>query len=215
MKKAFTLAEVLITLAIIGIVAAMTIPTLVKNYKKKVITVRLQHFASMWRQGYQLVKIENGENFYGELKPANPESAENFYKKYFAPYIKTIKTEQNGHGMIATFANGSGVYFYRISGCDESMDLTTDACTYIVFCPQYKDCKTLDKGTGTMGGGAEALTDGTKTFSFYLKGNTPDNMWTDGKRETILRLCKSYPGYCTALIEHDGWVIKDDYPYKI
>ena len=41
MKKAFTLAEVLITLAIIGIVAAITIPTLVKNYKKKVITVRL------------------------------------------------------------------------------------------------------------------------------------------------------------------------------
>ena len=34
-KAAFTLAEVLITLAIIGIVAAMTIPTLVSNYQKK------------------------------------------------------------------------------------------------------------------------------------------------------------------------------------
>ena len=36
-KAAFTLAEVLITLAIIGIVAAMTIPTLVSNYKQKVL----------------------------------------------------------------------------------------------------------------------------------------------------------------------------------
>ena len=34
-KHAFTLAEVLITLGIIGIVSAMTIPTLVKNYQEK------------------------------------------------------------------------------------------------------------------------------------------------------------------------------------
>ena len=35
MKKGFTLAEVLITLGIIGIVAAMTIPTLVANYQER------------------------------------------------------------------------------------------------------------------------------------------------------------------------------------
>ena len=35
MKKAFTLAEVLITLGIIGIVAAMTIPNLMNNYTQK------------------------------------------------------------------------------------------------------------------------------------------------------------------------------------
>ncbi len=33
-KKGFTLAEVLITLAIIGVVAALTIPTVVKNYQE-------------------------------------------------------------------------------------------------------------------------------------------------------------------------------------
>lgn len=33
-KKAFTLAEVLITLGIIGVVAAMTLPTLVGNIRK-------------------------------------------------------------------------------------------------------------------------------------------------------------------------------------
>ena len=32
---AFTLAEVLITLGIIGVVAAMTLPTLINNYKKQ------------------------------------------------------------------------------------------------------------------------------------------------------------------------------------
>ena len=35
MKKGFTLAEVLITLAVIGVVAALTIPVLVQKYQKK------------------------------------------------------------------------------------------------------------------------------------------------------------------------------------
>lgn len=42
--KAFTLAEVLITLAIIGIVAAMTIPTLVANYQNKAWNTSSQVF---------------------------------------------------------------------------------------------------------------------------------------------------------------------------
>lgn len=33
--KAFTLAEVLITLGIIGVVAAMTLPTVINNFRKK------------------------------------------------------------------------------------------------------------------------------------------------------------------------------------
>ena len=35
MKKGFTLAEVLITLAIIGVVAALTVPTVVHKYQQK------------------------------------------------------------------------------------------------------------------------------------------------------------------------------------
>ena len=34
---AFTLAEVLITLAIVGVVAAITVPTLVANYQQKAL----------------------------------------------------------------------------------------------------------------------------------------------------------------------------------
>ncbi len=37
MKKAFTLAEVLITLGIVGVVAAITMPTLIANHRKKVL----------------------------------------------------------------------------------------------------------------------------------------------------------------------------------
>lgn len=42
MKQAFTLSEVLITLGIVGIVAALTIPGLLANYRKKVLASRLK-----------------------------------------------------------------------------------------------------------------------------------------------------------------------------
>lgn len=42
MKKGFTLAEVLITLGIIGIIAAMTIPTVVNKYKKQTYVIGLK-----------------------------------------------------------------------------------------------------------------------------------------------------------------------------
>ena len=41
MKKAFTLAEVLITLGVIGVVAAMTIPALITAHNKHVIETKL------------------------------------------------------------------------------------------------------------------------------------------------------------------------------
>lgn len=37
MKKAFTFAETLITIGIIGVVAAMTMPVIVQNYRAKVL----------------------------------------------------------------------------------------------------------------------------------------------------------------------------------
>ena len=41
-KAAFTLAEVLITLGIIGVVAAMTIPNLITAHQKRVTVTKLQ-----------------------------------------------------------------------------------------------------------------------------------------------------------------------------
>ena len=39
-KAAFTLAEVLITLGIIGVVAALTMPSLIAHYRKQEIETR-------------------------------------------------------------------------------------------------------------------------------------------------------------------------------
>lgn len=46
-KKAFTLAEVLITLGIIGVVAALTMPSLMSNYRRKVAETQLKQTYSI------------------------------------------------------------------------------------------------------------------------------------------------------------------------
>ena len=56
----FTLAEVLITLGVIGVVAAMTLPVLMANHRRKVTAVRIKQFSSIWQQAYLDVYNENG-----------------------------------------------------------------------------------------------------------------------------------------------------------
>ena len=58
-KAAFTLAEVLITLGIIGIVAAMTLPTLINKYKEQEIITRVKKTYTSIAQALELVQAAN------------------------------------------------------------------------------------------------------------------------------------------------------------
>ncbi len=60
MKNGFTLAEVLITLGIIGVVAAITMPSLITNIQDK-------HFKAMWKKNFALL-----ENALLGVKQDNP-----------------------------------------------------------------------------------------------------------------------------------------------
>ena len=53
MKKGFTLAEVLITLAIIGIVAALTIPSVISNYQQQEFKTGLKKAVSVLNEAIQ------------------------------------------------------------------------------------------------------------------------------------------------------------------
>lgn len=106
-KKGFTLAEVLITLGIIGVVAAITLPTLIQNYQKQV-------YANGAKKGLNTImnlmsKIQADENASSletttlfsdgtcymdptcEERYGNPTVIENLIPKY----VKTIKTCKN------------------------------------------------------------------------------------------------------------------------
>ena len=58
---AFTLAEVLITLAVIGIVAAMTIPSLVTKYQERVVVTRVKKAYSVLNSAYKMALVTNGD----------------------------------------------------------------------------------------------------------------------------------------------------------
>ena len=69
--KGFTLAEVLITLAIIGIVAAMTIPSIMQKNTEKRTVVKLKKVYAIWSNAYKLAMAEHGtpDNWFS--KPAD------------------------------------------------------------------------------------------------------------------------------------------------
>lgn len=60
-EKAFTLAEVLITLGIIGIVAALTLPALVASNKEKARVTNLKKIYSQMQNAWNMAIAENGD----------------------------------------------------------------------------------------------------------------------------------------------------------
>jgi len=66
--KAFTLAEVLITLGIIGVVAAMTIPTLINNYQNTQYVTQLKKAYSTIQQGFKEYLADEGTESLGDTE---------------------------------------------------------------------------------------------------------------------------------------------------
>ena len=57
---AFTLAEVLITLGIIGVVAALTLPSQVANYKKQVLVTQLKAEVNIIENSFRKILANEG-----------------------------------------------------------------------------------------------------------------------------------------------------------
>ncbi len=99
MRKGFTLAEVLITLCTIGIIAALTLPTLVNNANDKGLRVKWKKSYSSLSQVTALLKMENGGtmlNFF----PSNDATGWQYIIDEYAKKMNVIKkcTSSNIYG---------------------------------------------------------------------------------------------------------------------
>lgn len=208
-KIAFTLAEVLITLGIIGVVAAMTLPAVITKYQKKATAQKLKKFYSVMSQAIKLSEIENGP--YPDWAPVSSgympvDDMINWYNTYLDKYITAIDKRKldDIHYQVA-FKDGSGMNFYFVGENAQRI--------YIFYCTNYKHC------------GLEKY-DGRTTFLFVLSkhGRNGRYFGTDSilnnpipTRESLYNACKyateGHRHRCAALIEADGWEIKDDYPW--
>lgn len=92
--KGFTLAEVLITLGIIGVVASLTIPTLIKHSQDvQLRSAFKKEFASL-NAATSAIMSDNGNTMIG-LCATDPNPT-NCYADTYAKYMKTTKTCYQG-----------------------------------------------------------------------------------------------------------------------
>ena len=233
-KRAFTLAEVLITLGIIGVVAALTIPNLLVSYEKKQTVSRLQKVYSVLNQAYLFAKADGGDNILAENiigdydNTANRSYVVNFMSKYFVPHLRINKncdyTSDEacfGKSYKRYFGNGneasSGITYYKyniILNDGAFISVTTNN-----ICDA--DGNNCVSGGGLVfyidiNGAAKPNTFGKDNFIIYITPNSSNiEFYQNGNTRTaLLNDCNSMTGFrrsCGALIKRDGWKISADY----
>lgn len=105
--NAFTLAEVLITLGIIGVVAAMTMPTVINNLQNKANINKLKREYSVIQQAFQRIAAENDADFKNALSVCSDNSSdkEACLKNIFKAKLNVIQEcdKNNGENLSKCF----------------------------------------------------------------------------------------------------------------
>jgi prepilin-type N-terminal cleavage/methylation domain-containing protein len=105
-KKGFTLAEVVITLAIIGVIAALTIPTLIYGVIDKKYTTFLKKYIYSLNEAIITSIAQNDKNTSSTAITTNDSLA-----KFFKPYLNVLK--DNGAGVL-WLSDGSKMGFVSV-----------------------------------------------------------------------------------------------------
>lgn len=105
-KFAFTLTEVLVTLSIIGVVSALTVPTLMNQYQKKAQAVQIRKSANEIMSAIDMLTTEEGKttfkktSVFTDVLPDN--TAVNGIENLITKHLKVIKTcEEKAAGCFA------------------------------------------------------------------------------------------------------------------
>ena len=89
------MAEVLITLGIIGIVAAMTMPTLIQKHKEQETVAKVKKFYSVISQAVMLARVEHGDvdtwDFDGHVNKGSTAQSNMNFANYIKPHLQIIK----------------------------------------------------------------------------------------------------------------------------
>ena len=241
-RVAFTLAEVLITLGIIGVVAALTLPSVITKYQKKQTATQLKKVYTTLSQAIEHAKADYGDvstwglsESYGVLN--TPENRQKitieFSQKYVIPYL--AKATDLGYKAIDELG------YKKITNLDG-----TDPLWLQMGVPSYTVI--LEDGTlvgikvdSTNGGTEENPISILWAIFFWTDLNGLKGPNVVGRDVFLFKLrleqnAKFMPYYyekslysstlagcqrgdiesrcCTGLIMLDGWEIKDHYPWK-
>ena len=231
---AFTLAEVLITLGIIGIVAALTIPNLIASYQKKQTVVKLKKVYAVLNQIARSSSDEYGDaaTFLTANSTVNEKTTQEFFERYWFPYLNSPTIIKNSS------------HFYDLKGVDLGFSVATsyaagraylmtmDGICYFVMIMQWvKDNNNNNNQIAVystsqtvyvnLNGTKPPNTLGKDIFTFKI--NFDDNnalpMCSTYTKSQISYNCSKSGGNnagscCAEKIKRDGWTIAPDYPWK-
>jgi len=139
MKKGFTLAEVLITLGVIGIVAAITLPTIIKNYREKAIVSQVEKTYSMLNEAFSRAISEYGtvDNWCSINSTSDYPICAEKMRDILSKYLKVTKvctnwTDCTAKGGYTSVQNDKMtidpiLYYYRAMRLANGMGITFDA----------------------------------------------------------------------------------------
>lgn len=197
------MAEVLITLGIIGIVAALTIPALISKHEKKVTETKLANFYSKLNNALRLSEIENGEAKYWDPIPSSGEQKLEWLNKYLFPYLKYAKTRIDRTDIYISMLDGTLLYIGPYTADWYFFTKASDAPKVPVVLMGRK--RFLFNFAPYDSGFAQA----------YGKLMIPYTAGWNGTETNLKAKCTLENGaFCTKLIERNGWKIPDDYPIK-
>ena len=213
-KSGFTLAETLITIVIVGVVAALTVPSMIARYHREQTVTKLKKAYSEIAQAIRLAEFEYGtmnswdfgdvtsglerSTFFAEnylfknlkiMKKCIPTSSECYYNDTSGSHVSAVAV--SGYSMLVWVdaRNIGGWIYVDINGPTKGKHITGKDVFPIKFI--YKN------------GGLDAGDNSTK-FGVWQSGL----QYTEAKtREELIS-----GNYCGALIQYDSWQIKDDNP---
>ena len=150
-SAAFTLAEVLVTLGIIGVVSAMTVPTLMQNYQRQSYVTQLHKVYNELSQA--LVRYQNDKNAVN-LREAGLTSYDAF-GEFQQNYFKIVK--DCGNSSAPCFASS----YKKLSGSNSNFKC-------------YKYCMVLASGASV---GLADLENGIFLFAVDVNGTKGPNIF--------------------------------------
>lgn len=227
MKKAFTLAEVLITLGILGVVIAMTLPALITNYQKKQFSAQLKKAYSTFSQALMLSQEFNGpSNTWWTLEPSSTyEENLKYFELYWKPYLKIIqmceKMSDCGY-KINNYASVSDLKNYRYYGQRDNVPAFIYGDGTYAFIRPYNLNSTVDNPQKLqllqidLNGPKNPNILGIDVFQFEInisKGIITG--YSNPDRCTVSEIKNSTENAraCGAKVMSDGWEFAADYPW--
>jgi len=141
-NKAFTLAEILITLTIIGVIAALTIPTLLQNKNEQELkTAYKKMYATLSQAAARLVS-DSGGTLKGDLN----------YVNRFTPYLNVSKICSNSE-IYGNCWHKMGEFKYLkgtpVTGYGDEMGMVLSDGSLLFFGNKSIDCSNAIYGVAT------------------------------------------------------------------